>query len=882
MNGNIQTQLMGNYLKPDASESPQSSSPANGQFESRWRQLKSCKRCHRLKIKCTFKDPSFKSCSRCFAIGVECSPDVDPTAKFAKKKTRKTKSEVDPVQKFKELLASAQSTLSSMAGLGENERNNLAPLVDDFSRLSESITKTVLPENTAMDTDSFQKLHKLEFPGSDIYPNIEFNCNLAQELVFKHNLISLQEAKLRFQFFHEEMLPYYPMLSFSYELSDFDYLMQNSPMILLACIYVTTVNDNGLSAGATNYEKRTNNRAMNRLLMYYIESFLSYHVYIRSQDFTYHLIYASLILSLWCLPPHNVGHFKSQINLLTAYNISLCINSGRNSSQKTSKLLLDNSHERNDLRIFLSVYCCCGSLGLSLPRYKLVTWSNSHSNAITKLLTKDSANDLPKRIDRYLCYYSKAIYLGQEMLDFLSLTDITSAFDSYNNDKSNSTETMIHKLWDRNAITMSNSKIILDNYERKLYLTLVDSGFMITPTKEKPPKEKHLLSIVYYHILMIVYDNLISGYLYSRKAAFMQPESSTFFDDTNSLIYLQHIGKLITTCENLLKTFIKLNSETMNYPTFVYYRALHALTLLIRLQLLVKSHSLSPTDNSLNLEINVEYFYDKIQKIVIDGQTEKDLLICSKMAFILNKIHNWMKVSVNYKSQPNVVTDNELNGKSDANANFIKLTDMSKDQEIENLQPPKSDVIEGPLPKRRRTEFRTASPASRSVTPVQILNNSHGLPPMLKVSDDPSETYTLANSASIQEIFKEINTDVLSYLNPLELNFEFNDAFGMDDFMNGFGTNDSNIDTLFAQSKPASWVVWDKVITSSESFIETARHLLIKSSAIFIDNIHLWYIYMIVLELEFLGAWRSQTVFMLVFFQLVGVFIKVVLIVTFK
>lgn len=752
-------------------------SPDEGQFESRWRQLKSCKRCHRLKIKCSFKDPSFQSCSRCHAIGVECSPDFDPTAKFAKKKTRKVRPEVDSAQKFKDLLNSALITLNSLAALGESEKKNLSPLIEEFSKISELITKSVEPRNTSVvDTDTFQKLHKLEFPGSDIYPHIEFSANLAQALILKHKLLSLQEAKLRFDFFHQEILPYYPMLSFSLELADFDYLMENSPMILLSCIYVTTVNDNGLSTGTSTFEKRSNNRSMNRLLMYYIESFLSYHVYIRSQDFSYHLIYASLILSLWCLPPHNVGHFKSQINLLTAYNITLCINSGRNSNQKTNKLLLDNSYERNDLRVFLSVYCCCGSLGLSLPRYKLVTWSNSHSNAISKLLTKDAANSLPTRADRYLCYYSKAIYLGQEMLDFLSLTDITSGFES--------TETMAHKLWDRNAMTMTNSKIILDNYERKLYLTLVDSGFMITSAKEDTPKEKHLLSIVYYHILMIVYDNLISGYLYSRKSAFMQPESPTFLDDTMSLIYLQHIGKLIATCENLLKTFIKLNSETMNYPTFVYYRALHALTLLIRLQLLVKSHSLSPSDNSLNLEINVESYYDKIQKIVVDGEAEKDLVICSKMAFILNKIHNWMKVAVNYKSQP-TIADNELNGKRDANANFIKLTDMSKDLEIENLQPPKLEVVDST--KRRRT---TVSPTSRSITPVQAL------PSLLKVSDDPTEAYALG-SASIQEIFKEINTDVLSYLNPLDLNFDFSESFGIDDFMNGF--NNDSMSTMWHQ-----------------------------------------------------------------------------------
>lgn len=792
------------------------------QFSTRWRQVKSCARCHRLKIRCTFEDPTFKSCSKCFAIGVNCSPDIDPTAKFARKKTRKTKGveqevekrliyDVNSVKSIYELIDLTKRSISDMIENKEPEifiKENLENLSSELSEISSKVNNLIEGyEDDGINSNGYERFNQL----NDLnYPHIDINSNLAKELLFKLKLISLEESQKRFDYFHNDILPFYPMLLFSEELSNFDYLLEHSPIILLCCIYVTTVNNNDLSDTENHDDHKKLNRSLNKLLGFYLENFLAYHVYIKSQDFNYHLIYAALILSFWCLPSHKNGHFKSQINLLTAFNISLCINTGNLSNKKMNKILFDDSHDRNDLRVFLSVYCSCGSLGLSLPRYKLVTWSKNYSNAVSILLKRDQVNDLPKRYDRYLCYYAKLIYLGQEMLSFLSLNNSHIPLDSYKND--NLPDPMIHKVWDDNTVSMSNTRIILNNYEQKLYQILMDSGFMINSKQEESldaPKERYLLSIVYYHILVIVYDNLISSYLYSRKSAFMQAEQTAFLADADYLIYLQHIAKLIKACENILKTFIKINLETINFPTFIYYRAMHALILLVRLQLLIKSHSSLLTEDRRDLEINVEYYFEEVSKIISKGQSEKDLVSCLKMSFILSKINNWLKLSTNFRSQNNYVPQTLKSGKTDANANFIKLTDMSKDQEIENLEPPRPELenLDDHTHKKRKmdttlTEGNGISNVNGSkmndskydlqnddikyensaITPVENLAKS--------LNFDSSDMYSNTHGPSIHEIFKEIDTDIIGYLNSLESNLNFNETIGNMDF--NFPTSFSN------------------------------------------------------------------------------------------
>ncbi|ODV62325.1 Zn(II)2Cys6 transcription factor domain-containing protein ASCRUDRAFT_74731 [Ascoidea rubescens DSM 1968] len=58
-------------------------------FANKWRQVRACARCHRLKMRCAYDDPSYTSCKRCFSAGVECSLYHDPTSKFKTTRPRK-------------------------------------------------------------------------------------------------------------------------------------------------------------------------------------------------------------------------------------------------------------------------------------------------------------------------------------------------------------------------------------------------------------------------------------------------------------------------------------------------------------------------------------------------------------------------------------------------------------------------------------------------------------------------------------------------------------------------------------------------------------------------------------------------------------------------
>lgn len=66
-----------------------STSMSQTDFADKFRRLRACARCHRLKMRCVFEDPSFESCTRCFKAGLQCSATDDPTQSQAKRKPRK-------------------------------------------------------------------------------------------------------------------------------------------------------------------------------------------------------------------------------------------------------------------------------------------------------------------------------------------------------------------------------------------------------------------------------------------------------------------------------------------------------------------------------------------------------------------------------------------------------------------------------------------------------------------------------------------------------------------------------------------------------------------------------------------------------------------------
>ena len=70
------------------------SNQKNNEFAGKWRQTRACARCRRLKMKCSFTDPSFTSCVRCFNSKIECSFDNDPSDQIKTNRRKKRENQV--------------------------------------------------------------------------------------------------------------------------------------------------------------------------------------------------------------------------------------------------------------------------------------------------------------------------------------------------------------------------------------------------------------------------------------------------------------------------------------------------------------------------------------------------------------------------------------------------------------------------------------------------------------------------------------------------------------------------------------------------------------------------------------------------------------------
>ena len=101
-------------------------------------------------------------------------------------------------------------------------------------------------------------------------------------------------------------------------------MLEKFPLLLIACIFVTVLDDNNL--GTTPILK--DNLKLCNLLSYYLYSFIAHEVYVKCEQFNIQLIYVCLILSSWCLPPIKLGHFRNQLNSFNC--IEYCIVYGLN------------------------------------------------------------------------------------------------------------------------------------------------------------------------------------------------------------------------------------------------------------------------------------------------------------------------------------------------------------------------------------------------------------------------------------------------------------------------------------------------------------------------------------------------------------------------
>lgn len=736
------------------------------QFATKWKVAKACARCHRLKSKCIFEDPTYDSCRRCYALGIKCSVDEDPTADNAKRRNQPRKA-AQVAARIEKLLQSVETEMQNFEnGLLDMDDTGASKFTVQAARLQVLGTKLAENVNKGNGTKIVEPLPDIETSGelfdeTSGLPRVSLTSNLAYELIFTHKFLTYEEAKSRYEYFQRQMLIYYPIISLPKSLEDFDTILQESALLLVTCIYVTTVTDHGLSGdggGAAN-------RKLNQVLRYYVNRVLASHIYVEASSFSYHTVLACLILSLWCVPPDKVGQFKSQVDLMSSFCLSLCIDVGNVTMYEREAILDDDSTERNNLRSFLGLYCCCGSLGFSLPRFKLVAWSKRHELTIKRLL-ESSGKNIPTRNDRFLCYYARIIRVGQELFDYFAVNGVSMHFLSSEEKSSGLGGLPISRLEESGTLPLANITLVLKNYESTLRAILYESGFInedsLTP-KEEAPKEKYALLLTYYQLMMMTHDNLVSWCICRLTAE--KNKLPTSKDSEDSLLIAQHIIKFGEICEKILQCFININEEpTINYPTFFFYRALHALISLIRLSVLVKSEILSSRLMSLNqVRFNLQSYFEQISAAVETNKTLYDLTICHRISQILQRISKWVHVVANY--------DKLLNLSDAVNIDFIKLTDMSKGQEIEKLK----DPLQRRSSLKRQKLDDAVVPEITKVqhTETRDTEEKEFFRDVLRFAADPTESRYTPNY-SIQEIFKEIDQDILRYLNP----FDTTDADG--------------------------------------------------------------------------------------------------------
>lgn len=601
-------------------------------------------------MKCIYDDPSYTSCRRCFSSGIDCSLDNDPTAKQAKKKRRTSrKTDNDILIQLRQF----QSTIN------EHDLSDLD--IDAANQIITSISSHINMQNEQQLIQLVNGSVSNNNYASTEFPDISLNGNMAEALIIK-KLITKRELHSRFAFFVEQMLPYCPLISFSSKLLDFNFQLKNTPVLLLACVHATTINDNSIFMNLPS--DVTNSQHLRQILLHYLENYLANKVLFQATDFLVLLVTACLVLSLWCVVPNN-GNHKNQMKLLLAYNVSLCMGLGdSNKFANLEKSTEENTAARHEVRCFLAVYCCCSSLGLSLSRFKLPKWSKDHETGYQMLVQN---TDQPIT-DLSLSTVARLVKLGHEALEVLK----PEKFKYLGSDTISIIDAYVERLVS-----------VLQNYGFKL-----DGQFRILVGDKL---EEYIVAFIYYQVLMNVYDNFLTHNM-------SLPAND---NEDLSLLLFNVIIKLTTICEGLLDCFTKLTTMSINYPTFFLYKPFQALVLLIRLKLMVKSdifklqlETLAPVDDN-----DFQSYISKIEDIMAKNEPRLNQNTNESMTSALMKVKKWMTVCSNYRGKVS-------NGDTEA-AHLLGLMMSSKNKEIEKLQPP--DLREKEQPEDSRNTLHEAS-----------------------------------------------------------------------------------------------------------------------------------------------------------------------------
>lgn len=588
---------------------------------------KACARCHRLKMKCVFEDS--ETCDRCLKNGHVCSMTVDHSGR---KRTRVVKKKIskrmETIQKLRNSIVSSGKELTNLQKDGldgsdlternldslQYQLNELQNLVISVKGLFQTDVPLINSANSMM--DGMLKTTSLVVP----IPN---NQNAVKVLISRGVLTS-ELARCKYDTFIEELNPCWPCVSFPGHF-DFDWLYQNEPLMLLSLITATCLDEPDL----------------HDILLCHLEDQLSLSVSGR-QDISFIHIQIYLVLSVWCAPPKKWGSYNHQIPLMMSLNLTLCLDLGNDSNFREGQVLKDGSKERQIIRNFMSVYMSCGSLGLSVPRFKCVNWTPVHEKYCQLLLLGETNEN-----DRFLYYSSKLISLGEEILTFICPNGFPSS-----NLRTDEVKGGIDAL-----------KNVMINFERRMQKLAMESGLF-----NYNSMLGNLLSIIYYQLLMTMYDYVVCNGLISE-------------DVLTTDTYSQTLHRLIRASEKVIESFVHLSSHPNKFPTFFYYRPIHSLVSLIRVRLLVLTQN-------LDVEVNVEHAYERVsQALELIGENN---LVAVKMAPILTRVNKWMNVSntFNNSGANNSVVDllNEL-GEEISAQNKASTTDNASPKKKEEQDP---------------------------------------------------------------------------------------------------------------------------------------------------------------------------------------------------
>lgn len=598
-------------------------------FANNFRRLRACARCHRLKMRCTFEDPTYESCTRCFKSGLKCSATDDPTESQAKSRPRKRTK-----LKGTGSLAQLQSAINESTKLFnaiqrgdykdvDSENLNLENLTTLQFQISE--TQRLIfhamnaqkqlekneSESIKAEASTMNSMKDGAIKSIPSLPWISPELNIMKELI-KLEIITTEIAKSKVDIFFEKLYIYWPCISFPKQY-EYDWLLENEPLILLSFITVTCLNEPDL----------------HDTLLYYLEDNLSIRTSVTG-NISVSFIQIYLVLSLWCSPPRKWGSYKHQMSLLMALNLTLCLDLGHEVYKNSPNVLKDDSTERQMVRSYMAVYACCGSLGLSLPRFKVVNWTPVHERCAQVLLLGES-----NQADKFIYFYSKLVALGEEIFQYLC----PNGFPNLIVDKES-----VNQIGDKDSL--ANLRSIMIDYEKRMQKLAIDSN-LFTPDSHT----SNLLSIIYYQLLMTMYDYVVCRVLIHR--------------DKMTEIYLQTLSRLVKASEKVIDSFCLVCEQTPDFPTFFYYRPMHALVALIRARLLIKTQL-------LDLEVNIEQAYEKIVNNV--QKISPHSKVANKMSAILTRISKWMKVS------------NKFNKNGATNSMVDLLNELGREKAIEKIK----------------------------------------------------------------------------------------------------------------------------------------------------------------------------------------------------